>query len=206
MRAPKTDTEQRRQQIVRAALETIARDGLHGLGMAEVARRVGIVPSALYRHFAGKQEVLEAVMQMIARHLAENVELACREHDHALDRLENLLQRHLRMIEKDRAIPQVVLTEGLQSADPEARRLARGIVDDYLRRIRRIIRRGKKDGHIRADVHVDAAALVLLGLVLPAALLQGSDHRGPDPRRHLKHAWPIYRRGIEAHPDHERKT
>jgi AcrR family transcriptional regulator len=52
----------RRQLIVAAAAELFSRKGYAGVGMGDVAEAVAIGPSALYRHFRGKQDLLAAVV------------------------------------------------------------------------------------------------------------------------------------------------
>ncbi|MFQ6397221.1 TetR/AcrR family transcriptional regulator [Nocardia sp. KC 131] len=52
----------RRELIVRAAADLFYRKGYATVGMGEVARAVAIGPSALYRHFRGKQDLLATVV------------------------------------------------------------------------------------------------------------------------------------------------
>ncbi|MEV6071399.1 TetR family transcriptional regulator [Nocardia sp. NPDC052001] len=52
----------RRELIVRAAAELFHRNGYAKVAMGEVAEAVAIGPSALYRHFRGKQDLLDAVV------------------------------------------------------------------------------------------------------------------------------------------------
>jgi len=65
--AEKLDTKTRQDQIAEAALEMLGTHGVGELSMADIARRVGLVPSAIYRHFRGKDEVLDAVLELIGR-------------------------------------------------------------------------------------------------------------------------------------------
>ena len=58
-RAQKTRTEIRRGQIARAALALVARRGLNNLNIGALADEVGVVPSAIYRHYPGKDAVLD---------------------------------------------------------------------------------------------------------------------------------------------------
>ena len=76
MATEKLDTQVRREQIVQAALSLIGTHGLRRLSVASLARRIGLVPSALYRHFKGKDDVIEAVLQHIRDGLQENVRTA----------------------------------------------------------------------------------------------------------------------------------
>ncbi|MFC9664668.1 TetR/AcrR family transcriptional regulator [Nocardia sp. NPDC127606] len=52
----------RRDLIVRAAADLFYRKGYAATGMGEVAKAVDIGPSALYRHFGGKQDLLATVV------------------------------------------------------------------------------------------------------------------------------------------------
>ncbi|MFE3189417.1 TetR/AcrR family transcriptional regulator [Nocardia sp. NPDC059240] len=52
----------RRELIVRAATELFYRKGYATVGMGEVAEAVAIGPSALYRHFRGKEALLASVV------------------------------------------------------------------------------------------------------------------------------------------------
>ncbi|MGW4368215.1 TetR/AcrR family transcriptional regulator [Nocardia takedensis] len=63
-RAPARGTRpaNRRELIVRAAADLFYRRGYATVGMGEVAEAVAIGPSALYRHFRGKQDLLVTVV------------------------------------------------------------------------------------------------------------------------------------------------
>jgi len=65
MRAQKTETGARQGQIIEAALELIDAEGVSALSIVGIAERVGIVPSALYRHFKSKEDVLDAVLESV---------------------------------------------------------------------------------------------------------------------------------------------
>jgi AcrR family transcriptional regulator len=57
-----TRPRNRRELILAAAADLFAEHGYAKVGMSDLADAVGIGPSALYRHFAGKQEVLATVL------------------------------------------------------------------------------------------------------------------------------------------------
>ncbi len=55
----------RRGDIVDRAIDLLDEVGLDGLSMRRLAAELGVQPSALYHHFAGKQELLGAVADEI---------------------------------------------------------------------------------------------------------------------------------------------
>ena len=50
-----------KRALLEAALEMLDEEGTEGVGLRELARRVGVSAAAPYRHFRGRQALLEAV-------------------------------------------------------------------------------------------------------------------------------------------------
>ncbi len=53
-----------KERILETALELFAQSGYLGTSMSDIAHRLGITKAALYKHYAGKQEILA---QIVAR-------------------------------------------------------------------------------------------------------------------------------------------
>jgi AcrR family transcriptional regulator len=53
--------DERRRQIVDAAVTCFARDGFHRATMHDICREAALSPGAVYRYFAGKDEIIEAI-------------------------------------------------------------------------------------------------------------------------------------------------
>lgn len=50
-----------KRALLEAAFEMLDADGAEGIGLRELARKVGVSPAAPYRHFRSRQALLEAV-------------------------------------------------------------------------------------------------------------------------------------------------
>ena len=162
--------------------------------------RVGIVPSALYRHFSGKDAVLDAVLDMIQHRLLGNV-AHVREQTHVpLQQLKLLFTHHAAMLSENQAIPHVVFSDAVYSGKPGRRARVADIITSYLKEVEAIIASGRQDGTIRKDVVPTTAAVMFLGLVMPAAVLWNVSEGNFDISAHVKTAWPAYERSITAHP------
>jgi excisionase family DNA binding protein len=59
------NTETRKQEIVRAALETIAEHGVQGATVSRIAKGAGITSAALYSHFENRQAILLAALDVV---------------------------------------------------------------------------------------------------------------------------------------------
>jgi AcrR family transcriptional regulator len=73
----------RRQEIIDAAIKVFARTGFAETSVQDVANEAGVVPTAVYYHFAGKDELFDVVLQSVITELDEVVEQARPEDDHA---------------------------------------------------------------------------------------------------------------------------
>ena len=132
MRAQKTNTDIRQEQIVEAALELIGENGVYALSISGIAERVGIVPSALYRHFKSKDDVLDAILELLRKRLMGNVERVREESSEAMQRLKLILNRHARMLSENRAIPFVVFSDGIYTGHSERKAMVARIIMIYL--------------------------------------------------------------------------
>ena len=196
MRAQKAKTEARQEQIIAAALELIGAEGVNALSIAGIAERVGIVPSALYRHFKSKDDVLDAVLKSLKTRLLGNVSIVRKETPGALPRLKSLLMRHARMLSENRAIPLVVFSDGIYTGHPERKAKVAAIITSYLSKIQKIVEEGIQDGSIRENVVSTTASVMFLGLILPAAVILNVSEGNFDMNAHVENAWPAFVRCI----------
>ncbi len=116
----KLDTRVRREQIAEAAMGLVASQGLRRLSVAAVARRVGIVPSGIYRHFKSKDELLRAVIDRVEERLMGNVAAARQESDDPIEQLRGVLMRHIRFIREGRAVPRIIFADDAHAGSPQA--------------------------------------------------------------------------------------
>jgi len=61
-RAPRLPREQRRQQVLTAALEVFSTVGYHSASMDDIADRAGVSKPVLYQHFPGKLDLYLALL------------------------------------------------------------------------------------------------------------------------------------------------
>jgi AcrR family transcriptional regulator len=198
MSARKTDTQQRQEQITQAALDLINDQGVSGLSIAGIARQVGIVPSALYRHFASKDAVIDAVLDLIRQRLLDNVVHVREQTDVPLEQLRLLLIRHAFLLDENRAIPSVVFSEAVYTGAPERKSRVTSIITDYLKEIQAIIALGQQDGSIHKKIEPATAAVLFMGMILPAAILSNISEGLFDITAHVKNVWPAFVRSVST--------
>ena len=192
------ETTVRRKQIAEAALAIIAQQGLARLSIAGVARRVGLVPSALYRHYHGKEEILDAVLELVRERLSDNVRAVTTETGDPFERLRRLLALHVALLKDHPGIVRVVFSEDVYAVRPARRARVFGTVKTYLKGVADIVRAGQAAKTLKPDFDPPTIALMFLGLFQPAAILSQMSHGEVDVARHAEQAWHVFAGAIRA--------
>ena len=156
----------RREQIVRATVRVLAREGYTRLTMKMVAREAGVSQGILHYYFADKRAILVATLQAVTRDLDRRVAAAqSRTGRDPAARLRALVRACLEVAVR-RPEVWVVFVEfwGEMLHDRRLRALNAEVYDRTRRLIARLIAEGTRVGRFR-PVEPARAAAVVLGLV-----------------------------------------
>jgi AcrR family transcriptional regulator len=168
--------EERRAEIAAAALKIVGEYGVQGATMARIADAVGISGPALYKHYAGRDEILEAAMDLLLVRVVSWLDSS--ENPDALQRLRELGAGHATTMAADYEGVVAPLFE-FAAAGPRSQ-LSGQLAQRQrtaLRRFVGIIEEGQGQGTIRRDIDVDVTAWSLMGLtwIENLAALEGMD-------------------------------
>ena len=178
-----------RTRLVRAALELFTEQGFRATTTPELARRAGVAEATIYRHFAGKEALLNAAsMEAVDWGLTL---VSAGETEHRLDAevALSLIGRELvRVAEQDPALVRMLLRPPEEPLHEEATRQA---FREFRVGLQQIMAAGKQRGRIRpGSAELWAAVwLALAGFVAErvAAKEWGVDH--PNVELALGSAW-----------------
>ena len=200
MSREKLQTEVRQDQIIDAALALMADRGVRRLSMAAIARRVGFAPSAIYRHFRGKDALLDAVIERVRERLHGAIAAARAETDDPVEALRRLLDRHMGLLRQNRGLQRVMLADDFHVGHPERRQRLLGLFAGYLDGVADIVREGQRRRRIRDDVNARSLAVLFLGLVQPASVLWVLSDGRFDVTAQARAAWPIFEQSLHPRP------
>jgi AcrR family transcriptional regulator len=204
----KVDTRVRQEQIVQAALALVAAHGLERLSVARVARRVGVVPSALYRHFPGKEAIVDAVLSSVRQRLEEAARLARDEAPDAAGRLKALLARHIATVAGNPGALRLVFADETCPVTPKRRAILHATVRGYLDAVAGLVREGQENGEMDRAVEPESAAILFLALAQPPPILSQPAGGKADVEGRAETAWRLFERALgstrPAHPPRDR--
>jgi AcrR family transcriptional regulator len=184
----------------------IAEEGLKGVSVASVARRVGLVPSALYRHFKGKEAILEATIVLVRDRLFENLRTVRQQTPDPLEQLRLLMMRHVRTIREFQAAPRIIFSDEMLSAPPQKKSTSYTFIRSYLDQVADIIGQGQQRGDINPDLKPQSLSVIFLGLIQPPIFLWTLS-KGKFPlSSHMKKAWELFRKTIVSQNPEKRSS
>ncbi len=192
----KIKTKIRKAQITDAALEAIAREGFSGLTIASIAKKVGIANSNVYRHFTGKEAVIDAIVTEIENNLKEIASQSSSQDDSPAKCLETIFFKHIEFFEKHKGIPRIIFSDEMYSGNEKIIMRLRSIMKQYVGQIKKVLNKGVADKEFDPGLDTNAAAMAFLGLIQSTALQWILFRYDFSPKKRGKKIWRIYLRGI----------
>jgi AcrR family transcriptional regulator len=152
--------EEKRKQILDAAVRVFARGGYHGSRVADIAEEAGIAHGLLYHYFASKEEVLQTVFRENWGQLIERFRDVERTDESAPEKLAGIAKILLRTWRNDPDLVTVMVREVARS--PQLQDQVEGVREAFSI-LRRIIEQGQDEGSFRADVDPLLASWLVYG-------------------------------------------
>lgn len=197
MRTPRLQGDVRRDQIVQAVLALAAENGLGAVSVATVAHRVGVAPSALYRHYPSKDAMLAGMLERLGTRLLDNIERARAGSADPLAALERLLFLQIEVIRENRGLPFVLFSETL-TRNPAHRRALLAFVSRFRAALSHLVRTAQEAGKVRPELDPELVSVHFIGLYVPAAILWNVTGGRFDINAHARHAWDVFHQGIRT--------
>lgn len=149
-----TDRRERRRratltEILEVSLEVMREEGVGGLSLAEVARRVGVQPPSLYNHVASKMAVYDALFAAGTRAHHAAVETAVEDFEPGLDTLAAGFEASVRWCVEHPTLTQLMFWRPVPGFEPSPESFAGA--QRALDRVREELDEAVKRGELRAE-------------------------------------------------------
>jgi AcrR family transcriptional regulator len=158
-------TTVRKKQIMDATRKLIMRSGSEHVTIKNMAKEVGISDSAIYRHFKSKTEILSFLADYVSAGLIHDIEMARGVGFNSMNIIDEILRTHLSKIKQKRGLSFLVLAEIISFGNKSLNKKVSDNIQIYVDRLRVVLSNGVRAGVVRKDVDLDAAALLLFGMI-----------------------------------------
>jgi AcrR family transcriptional regulator len=160
MSARPAAAEDKRRQILDAAVRVFARKGFHASRVGDIAEEAGVAHGLLYHYFESKDAVLEAVFHENWNVLLERIGSVEETDEPAVDQLRHVAAIILRTWLHLPEVVRVVIQEFGRSPELAGRI---GDLEQPIDYIERVIARGIERGEFRQDIDARVAATIVYG-------------------------------------------
>lgn len=190
----------RRAVTVKAVVALAATQNPSDITTAAIAQHMQLTQGALFRHFANKDAILQAVMEWVAEQLLARIDAAAGTADSPLAALQAVFLAHVDFVAQHPGVPRIIFSELQRAGATEPKRLVQALVGSYGTRVRQLLAQGQAQGELHAALDLQAAATLFIGTVqglVMQSLITGDLQRmcADAPR-----VFAIYQRGIGVHP------
>ena len=151
-------------QILEAAVKVFARQGFHQSTVAQIAKEAGVADGTIYLYFKNKDDILVQFFSFRAKQVFESFREEVDQAQNSLDKLRNLIHRHLAEFQRDRdgaIVYQVETHQNSRLAEAQIKEMSQMYRDI----ISEIVEQGQQEGTIRKDLYVGLVKRFIIGAV-----------------------------------------
>jgi len=151
---------ERQEEIIKVSLELISEKGIQGLTIKNIANKIGLVESAVYRHFSGKKQILHAILDILKTNsLPENYI----ENENTITQIERTLKNHFKTFVTLPSLVAVFFSDDLFQGDNVLAEKTRQMSKQSLFAMKNIIKIGQAKGELRSDICAEHLTSVISG-------------------------------------------
>ena len=147
----------RQTEIIDAALKLIAEQGIQHLTIRNLSTTIGVTEAALYRHFPGKTEIIQAMVSRFEEDVDDIGELR------GWTAVEAALVRRTELVLAKPDLARVLFAEELFKDSPEIAQILHGMMQRHQQIMKCHFQEAVDDGVIRADIPMDTLFRLILG-------------------------------------------
>ena len=162
--------DQRKAEIVDAAIKLAGEIGPDRLTTEQLAKEVGISQPGIFRHFPTKGDIWWAVAQRIGGVLGSNRGQTGNADAKPAGELRNLVLNHLSFIGTTPAIPAILFSRELHVENEKMRSFFEGLMATRHRGISKLIAKEITAGQFAETLNPDDAAYLILALIQGLAM------------------------------------
>jgi TetR/AcrR family fatty acid metabolism transcriptional regulator len=152
----------KRETILRAAIDVFAGRGFFNAQVADVARAAGVAAGTVYLYFRGKDDLLVSIFERTMREAIADGRACVAPLGDPVAQLREIARVHLDRMGRDRSLAVVFQVE-LRQSTKFMERFSATLLREYLGVIRGIIVSGQASGAFRGGINPTLAAKLFFG-------------------------------------------
>ncbi|MCG6911811.1 MAG: TetR family transcriptional regulator [Deltaproteobacteria bacterium] len=152
------------RRILEAAIKIFAEQGFFQSTIAQIAKEAGVADGTIYLYFKSKNDILVQFFNFKTKQVFDGFRAEVDKADNTVDKLRNLVRRHLAEFQRDRNMAilyQSLTHQRTRLVEPQIREMS----DMYLDIVAEIVEQGQQEGLIRKELYLSLVKRFILGAV-----------------------------------------
>ena len=200
--APRPDvSDQRRHQIMDAALTVFSHLGFERASMDDIAKEAGVSKGALYLYYKSKDAIIAKLLQLFFDQALKQVKLLAAGEGSVTEQLLAFTRVLTREMDRMAAMQPISLQfYAIAARHATIRQHLRAYFAEYRALMEEVIQRGIAQGELRADISPAETAVTLTALLEGLALLWLIDPQATDWHVQVESSTKLLIQGLSASP------
>jgi TetR/AcrR family transcriptional regulator len=188
----------RRDQILQTLAQMLENPAGEKVTTAALAARLGVSEAALYRHFKGKAEMFEGLIEFIEQALFGLINRITGEEKNGVRQVESIVALMLAFAQKNRGMTRVLIGDVLVNEDERLQQRINQLHERLEAALKQALRFGASQNEIAQDVDIGAHANVLMSFVIGRWHLFAKSGFRRDPAESWAKQWRLLMEGVIA--------
>lgn len=191
-------TGERRDQILQSVAQMLENPAGEKVTTAALAARLGVSEAALYRHFKGKAEMFEGLIEFIEHALFGLINKITTDEKSGVRQVESIIAVLLGFAQKNRGMTRVLIGDVLVNEDERLQARINQLHERLEAALKQALRFGVSQKEIAEDVDIGAHANVLMSYVIGRWHLFAKTGFRRDPAESWAKQWRLLMEGVIA--------
>jgi TetR/AcrR family transcriptional regulator len=191
-------TGERKDQILQTLAQMLENPAGEKATTAALAARLGVSEAALYRHFKGKAEMFEGLIEFVEQALFGLINKIGGEEKSGVRQLEAMIAVLLAFAQKNRGMTRVLIGDALVNEDDRLQARINQLHDRLEAALKQALRFGVSQKEIAQDVDIAAHANLLMSFVIGRWHLFAKSGFKRDPGELWAKQWRLLMEGVIA--------
>jgi len=191
-------TGDRKDQILQTLAEMLENPAGEKATTAALAARLGVSEAALYRHFKGKAEMFEGLIEFVEQALFGLINKIGGEEKSGVRQLEAMIAVLLAFAQKNRGMTRVLIGDALVNEDERLQARINQLHERLEAALKQALRFGVSQKEIAQDVDVAAQANLLMSFVIGRWHIFAKSGFKRDPAELWAKQWRLLMEGVIA--------
>ncbi len=157
------EISERQKEIITVSLELIAKKGIQGLTIKNLAKKIGFTEAAVYRHYENKIQILIAILDYFREDTNRFFVNEMKSEENAIQKIEHLFLNHFKTFSETPSLVSVVFAEEIFRNEAVLIEKVAEIMKKNTQILLSIIESGQKKSEIRSDINSHNLAIIIMG-------------------------------------------